>query len=172
MRGNFIITSLLQVVTTIWNMARQHKEFRSRLDDAKRLWLYAQSAVSKHQALDASLTKAESKSKHWKREAKADAEKIERAEKERDEAKQEAKVSRLAAVAAGEAKARSNDDLTKVRDALAAVKEDGRGLEAEVDRLMVEETSLLLELEASRDEVSALHSQEGKGKDKEAMVED
>ena len=50
----------------IRNMARQHKEFQSRLDDAEKLRLYAQSAISKHQALDASLAKAESQLKHWK----------------------------------------------------------------------------------------------------------
>ena len=43
--------------------------------------------MSKYQALDASLAKAESKLKCWKQEAKADVEKIERVEKERDEAK-------------------------------------------------------------------------------------
>ena len=48
----------------IRNMACQHKEFQSRLDDGDKLWLYAQSAVSKQQALDASLAKAKSKLKH------------------------------------------------------------------------------------------------------------
>ena len=139
------------------------------LDDAERLRLYAQSAVSMHQALGASLAKAESKLQHWKHEAKVGAEKIERAEKERDEAKQEAKVARLAVMAADEAKERVEDELTRARDALAATKEDRRGLEAEVARLSVERMSLLLELEASRDEVSALHSQADK--DKESMVE-
>ena len=71
----------------IGNMARHHREFQSRPDDIEKLGLYAQSAVSKHQALDASLAKAESKSKHWQREAKADVEKREQAEKERDKAK-------------------------------------------------------------------------------------
>ena len=88
--------------------------------------LYAQSAISKHQALDASLAKAESKSKHWKQEAKASAEKIERVEKERDEAKQEAKVDLLATIAAGEAKVRTEDDLARIRDALATVEEHER----------------------------------------------
>ena len=68
-------------------MARQNREFQSRLDDAEKLQLYAQSVVSKHQALNASLAKVESKLKHWKREAKASVEKIERAEKEMGEAK-------------------------------------------------------------------------------------
>ena len=142
----------------IRNMAPQHREFQSRLDDAERLWLYTQSAISKHQALDASLAKAESKRKHWKQEAKADAKKIERAEKERDKAKQEAKVVRLAAVIAVKAKARAEDDLTRVQDALAVEEKDECELEVEVSRLTIERTSLLLELEASRDEVSALHS--------------
>ena len=64
--------------------------------------------------MGASLAKVESKSKCWKREAKSGAEKIERAEKEMDEAKQEAKVARLAAVIAGETKARAKNDLTRV----------------------------------------------------------
>ena len=91
-------------------------------------------------------------------------------EKERDEAKHEVKVSRMAAIAAGEAKARAEDDLARMRDALAAVEEDEQGMEAEVAHLTVEQTLLLLELETSRDEVSDLHSLAGK--DQEAMVED
>ena len=57
--------------------------------------------------------------------AKANAEKIERAEKERDKAKQEAKVARLTVVAVGDAKARVKDDLTRALDALAAMEGDG-----------------------------------------------
>ena len=140
-------------------MARQHKEFQSLLDNAEKLRIYAQSAISKHQTLDSSLAKAESKSKHWNRETKASSEKIERAENEWDEAKQEAKVARLTAVTAGDARARAEDDLTPVQDALAVMKEDRGGLAAEVVLLTVERTSLLLALEASKDEVSFLHSQ-------------
>ena len=157
-------------MTAIRNMARQHREFQSWLDDVERLRLYAQSSVSKHQALDASLAKAESKSQHWKQEAKGRAEKIERAEKEKDEAKKKVKLARQAAIAAGKAKARAEDDLIRVREALAAAEEDERGLDAKVAHLTVEITSLLLELEASKDEMSALHSQASK--DKGVMVED
>ena len=67
-------------------------------------------------------------------------------------------MARLAVIATGEAKARAEDDLTRVRDALEDAEEDGLGLEAENDSLTVERMSLLLELETSRDEVSALHS--------------
>ena len=52
--------------------------------------------MSKHQALGASLAKAESKLQNWKREAK-----------------QEAKVAQLAAMAVGKAKARAVDELTR-----------------------------------------------------------
>ena len=94
-------------------MARQHREFQSQLDDVEKLWLYAQSVVSKHHALDASLAKTKSKSKHWEREAKVNVENIERLEKERGEAKQEAKVAHVTAVTTGDAKARAKNDLTK-----------------------------------------------------------
>ena len=50
------------------------------------------------------------------------------------------------------------------------MEEDGHRLEAEITHLTVERTSLLLELEASKDEVSSLHSQAGK--DKGSMEED
>ena len=44
----------------------------------------------------------------------------------------------LAAIVAGEAKARSEDDLTRVRDAFAVAEEDEHRLEAEVSCLTVE----------------------------------
>ena len=72
--------------------------------------------------------------------------------------------------AAGDAKARVEDDLTRVLDTLVAAEEDGCRLEAEIARLAVERTSLLLELEESKDEVSSLLSQASK--DKEALEED
>ena len=88
--------------------------------------------------MGASLAKVKSKAKHWEREAKAGVEKVERAEKERDEAKQEARVARLTAVAVGDAKARAEDDLNRVQNSLAAAEKDGRSLEADVSRLVVE----------------------------------
>ena len=60
------------------------------------------------------MAKAKSKSKHWKQEAKAGTEKIERVEKERDKAKQEAKVARLVAIGAGKAKERVENDLARM----------------------------------------------------------
>ena len=71
-------------------MAHQHRELHLRMEDAEKLQLYAQSAVSKHHALDDALVKAKARSKHWEQQAKAGAEKIVGAEKDRDEAKEEA----------------------------------------------------------------------------------
>ena len=79
-------------------------------------------------------------------------------------------MARLTAVVVGDAKARAEDDLIRALDTLVAMEEDGLRLEAKVARLAVERMSLLLELEASKDEVSSLHSQADK--DKEGMEED
>ena len=84
------------------------------LEDAKKLQLYAQSAPSKHQALEDGLGKSRSKAKYWERKAKEGTERATRAEKERGEAKEEAQVARLATVAAGDVKARVEGDLAKV----------------------------------------------------------
>ena len=67
-------------------------------------------------------------------------------------------------MAAGEAKRRAEDEMAWMRDDLVATEEDGRELEAEISRLTVKRTLLLLELHASRDEVSYLHSQAVKDK--------
>ena len=91
-------------------------------------------------------------------------------EKERDEAKKEDQVAELAAVAAGDAKARVADDLSRVQEALPIEEKARRKVEAKTSRLKVEWTSLLLKLRATKDEVSSLHSQASK--DKEAIEED
>ena len=83
------------------------------------------------------------------------------AEKERDEAKEEVQVARLAAIAAGDVKALAKDKLARVQDALTVAEEARRMAEAEVARLEVERTSLLLEIRAAKDEVSSSHSQAG-----------
>ena len=84
-------------------------------------------------------------------------------------AKQKAKVAILAVSVASNAKARANEDLARVQEALAAAEEGKCKGEAETARLKVEQTSLLLELGATKDEVSSLHSQAGR--DKEDMEE-
>ena len=106
------------------------------MDDAEKLRLHAHSAVSKHQALDASLAKVKSKSKQ---EAKAGGERIARMEKERDEAKQEAKVARMAANAASNARTRAEKDMARVQEALAAAEEGRRTTEAKTAHLKLSE---------------------------------
>ena len=119
--------------------------------------------------MDASLAKAKSRSKHWELEAKAGKEKIERMEKEMDEARHEAKVAHLEASAAGDARARAEGDLARVQEALAAVEKGRRKAKAGIVLLEVERTSLLLELRVAKDEVS-FHSKAGR--DKKAMEEE
>ena len=95
-------------------------------------------------------------------------------EKERDEAKQEAKVvclvACLASRAAGDTKVRAEEDLARVQEALTAMEEGRRNAKAETTCLEVERTSLLLELKATKDEVFFIHSQANR--DKEAMEEE
>ena len=79
-------------------------------------------------------------------------------------------VTRLAVVVAGDAKAGVEFDLARVQDALAVSEEARRKAKAEAAHLEVERTSLLLEIGATKDEVSSLHSQVGK--DKKAMEDD
>ena len=59
------------------------------------------------------------------------------AERERDEAKEKAQLTRLAAVAAGDTKALAEDKLAKIQDALAVLEEARRKAEAEAARLEV-----------------------------------
>ena len=54
----------------IRNMARQHRQFLSRLDDAEKLQLFAQSAASHHHTLTSSLAKAEASLECWEKEAR------------------------------------------------------------------------------------------------------
>ena len=59
-------------------------------------------------------------------------------EKERDEAKQEAKVARLAASAVGDARVMAEEDLARVQEALAAAEEGRHKAEADTTLLEVE----------------------------------
>ena len=70
-------------------MARQHGELHHRLEDAKKLRLYARSAASKHDTLEDGLGKAKAKS-YWERKAKEGIKRATAVENERDEDKEEA----------------------------------------------------------------------------------
>ena len=70
----------------------------------------------------------------------------------------------MAVVTTGNAKARAEDNLVRVQDALVITKEARLKAGAEVARLEVEWTSLMLEIRVTKDEMSYLHSHAGKGK--------
>ena len=57
--------------------------------------LYAQSVVSDHRALSASLAEVESSSRSWESEAKESVEKAARAETQRDAARHDASMARM-----------------------------------------------------------------------------
>ena len=82
-----------------------------------RLWLYAQSTVSDHRALSASLVEAESSSQRWEKEAKEGIEKVARAEAERDAARHKASMACMDADAAGSAKEKVESELARVQNA-------------------------------------------------------
>ena len=119
----------------------------------------------------------ESSAEHWEREAKDGMTSIIPTKQERDEAKQEAKAAQLLDTSAGDAKVRVEVDLTKALNSLAGVEEGGHKSEVviaclkdELANVEAERASLLLELKASKGEVSFLHA--CAEKDSEDMVKD
>ena len=140
-------------------MTYQHREFQSRLRDVKRLQLYAQSAVSDHSALSASVAKAESRSKRWEKEAKEGVKKAARAKVERDSARHEASMAHMDVDAGRSARSKVESELARVQNSLAVLEEARWKAEDKASHLAVERVSLLLELKTSKDEVSALQAQ-------------
>ena len=147
---------------------------RERLEDAEKLRLFSRVASEKQkalessleeaqaasQALEASLEEAKFEAKRWERLAGGEAERASGAEGERDAARREASTSRLAAEAAGDAKARVDDELARVRISLISEEERGREAKAEIARLKVEYASLQSSLEEHQREAAVRRSQE------------
>ena len=79
-------------------------------------------------------------------------------------------MARFAASTIDDARVRTEEDLARVQEALSTSEEGRHKAEAETVGLEVKQTFFLLELGATKDEVSSLHSQAGK--DKEAMEEE
>ena len=137
-------------------MTYQHREFHTRLRDAKRLCLYAQSVISDHRVLSTSLAEAESNSRCKENEARGSVERMTRAETERDAARQDALLAGMDADAVRNARARVESELARVKSALAAAEEARRKLDDEISHLTDERVSLLLELGTYKDEISAI----------------
>ena len=137
-------------------MTYQYQEFQTRLRDAERLRLYAQSVFSNHRALISSLAEAESSSRCWENEDKESVENMALAEAERDAARHDAAMARVDAYAAGNARAKVESELARVQNALAVVVEARRKVEDEASRLADKRVSLLLELGTCKVEMSAI----------------
>ena len=95
-------------------MAYQHREFWSRLRDAERLRLYAQSIVFDQKALSASLMEAEVSLLCWESEAKEVVERAVRVEAERDATRHKASMAKLDAKATGSVRAQVESELARV----------------------------------------------------------
>ena len=104
------------------------------------------STVSKHNSLDDALGKAKAKFRYWEQKAKEGTDRAMSAKKERDEAKEESRIARLATVVASDARAQAEDDMARVGDALTVVEEAKRKVEVDTVHLEVERMSILLEL--------------------------
>ena len=171
-------------------MAYQHREFLSRLRDVERLRLYSQSTISDQKALSASLMEAEVSSRCWESKAKEVVERAVWVEAERVVACHEASMARLDAKAVGSARAqveselariqhslassefvrqKGESELTGVQHTLAALEEAQQKAEDEVNRLVDERVSLLLDLGASKDELTGVRAEASK--EKKAMEE-
>ena len=126
---------------------------------------------------------AEASSRRWESEAKKAVERVVQAEAERDAAFHEALMARLDTEAAGSARVQVESELDRVQHALAASEdarqkeeseltgvqhaldaseEARRKTEDEGSRLADEQVSLLLELEASKDELFAFQAEDSK----------
>ena len=157
-------------------MALHHHDFELQLRDAEKLRLFIQSRISDQEASDASLKEAQLSSRHWELEAKEATKRVVRAETERDAARHEAAMARLKIDVVSGAQAQVEVELAYVRDALvdaedARLKADSkrdaacqalvtaeearRKAKEENGRLTDERLSLVMELEAIKDDFMA-----------------
>ena len=91
------------MVAVVRNMSLQHREFTTRLRDAKWLRLYVESGLSARDNLDASLKEAQLTIQLLELEAKEAADRAALAETERDAIRHEMAMVRLEIEAAGSA---------------------------------------------------------------------
>ena len=115
------------------------------------------------------MMEVEASSRRWESEANETIEKAVLVEAERDATRHEASMARLDAEATGSTRMQVESELARVQHALAASAEAWRKAEDEANRLADERVSLLLELGASKDELSAFQAEASK--EKNAMEE-
>ena len=113
-------------------MALQHHEFELRLRDAERLRLYVQAGMAEREMQSASLKQAELACRRLELQVKESAERVARAEAERDAARHEVAMAKLTAEGALNTRAQVESKLARVQRALGLAKEARR--KAEFDR--------------------------------------
>ena len=95
-------------------MALQHHEFELRLKDAERLRLHVQVGMAEREMQSASLKKVELAYRRLELEAKESAERVDRAEAEKDVSCHEAAMAKLATEEAVNARAQIESELSRV----------------------------------------------------------
>ena len=104
-------------------MALQHHEFELRLRDTERLRLFVQVGMAEWEMQSASLKKAELVFRRLELEARESAERAAQAEAERDAARHEAAMAKLATEGAVNTRAQIESELAQVQRALALAEE-------------------------------------------------
>ena len=104
-------------------MALQHHEFELRLRDAERLRLFVQAGMAEREMQCASLKKSELACRCLELEARESAERASWAEAERDTARHEAAMAKLATEGAINTRAQIESELARVQSALVLVEE-------------------------------------------------
>ena len=110
-------------------MALQHHEFELWLRDAERLLLFVQAGMAEREMHSASLKKVELACRRLELEARESAERATWAEVERDKARHEAVMAKLATKGAFNTRAQIDSELAWVQNALALVEEARRRAE-------------------------------------------
>ena len=116
-------------MTAVRNMALQHHEFELRLRDAEWLWLLVQAGMVEREMQIASLKQAKLTCRRLELEARESAERVARAEAERDTASHEAAMAKPTTEGALNTRAQIESELARVENALALAEEAHRKAE-------------------------------------------
>ena len=121
----------MQAVAVVRNMALQHHEFELRLMDAEWLRLFVQAGMAEREMHSASLKKSELACHRLELEARKYAKRAARAEAERDSARHEAAMAKLATEGAVNTWAQMESELARFQSALVLAEEARRRAEFE-----------------------------------------
>ena len=158
----------MQAVAAVRNMALQHHGFELQLRDAEPLRLFVQVGMAEREMQSASLKKSELACRRLELEAKESAKRAARAEAERDTARHEATMAKLATEGAVNTRAQMKSELARVQSALVlaedahrraefeqgAAQEALKKAEEENGHLADEKVALIIELGALKDDFS------------------